>query len=249
MKINPHHILFFRFAFFLLLLLAGLSMQAQPDMDSEEDSVTYFDVIDKTLLQPVQERSVPDSVINMLKADDAFWYTNWEFKKAEVKQPASSSWLRFLQQEWLRNVLWILMAGAFVAVLVWYLISLDVQLFRGKSASIRPVHEEALPDDIFAIQYETEIEKAIRSSNYRLAVRLLYLQLLTRMADKGVIQYKQDRTNSEYLMQLYNTAYYKDFFRLTRNFEFTWYGQFAVTAPAYEVIHNEFAHFNQRLPA
>jgi hypothetical protein len=245
---KSQHMLFFsRTLLFLLMLLTHFSVQAQHHFDKEEDTDTYFEVIDKARLQPVQERAVPDSVIRSLREDDAFWYANREFKKPEAKTQTTSPLFSLLQQAWLRNLLWFLMAGAFVAVLIWYLTSLDIQLFRGKSATIKQVQEEALPDDIFSIQYESEIEKAVKGNNYRLAVRLLYLQLLTRMADKGVIQYKQDRTNSEYLVQLYNTAYYKDFFRLTRNFEYTWYGQFAITAPAYDVIRDDFSNFNQRL--
>ena len=56
----------------------------------------------------------------------------------------------------------------------------------------------------------------------------MYLRLLKKMSEQKIIQYTQDRTNFDYLLQLHSTQYYNEFFRLTRNYEFTWYGQFEV---------------------
>jgi hypothetical protein len=64
------------------------------------------------------------------------------------------------------------------------------------------------------------------------------------MSGKNIIQYKQDRTNLDYLLQLSNTAHYQDFFRLARNYEYTWYGNFPVNDEAWQLIKNDFEKFN-----
>ena len=84
--------------------------------------------------------------------------------------------------------------------------------------------EELATEDIFAINYQKEIDKAAQQGNYRLAVRLLFLRILKNLSQKNIIRYTQDKTNLDYLVQLHATRYYSDFFRITRNYEYSWYG-------------------------
>jgi hypothetical protein len=71
----------------------------------------------------------------------------------------------------------------------------------------------------------------------------MFLQLLKNLSEKNIIQYKHDRTNFDYLSQLYATRYYEDFFRITRHYEYSWYGQFEVSPKTYQVIKKEFEDF------
>ena len=107
--------------------------------------------------------------------------------------------------------------------------------------------EENLPDDIFSISYEREIGKAVEAKNYRLAIRLWYLNTLKELADRKIIDYRQDRTDSEYVNSLSGGRFYTQFFRLTRNFEYTWYGQFRINENAFQVIQQDFYNFKSRL--
>ena len=66
-------------------------------------------------------------------------------------------------------------------------------------------------ENIFEINFQQEIDKAVQAGNYRLAVRLLFLRLLKNLAEKNIIQYQQDRTNFDYLMQLGNSVITKVF--------------------------------------
>ena len=62
-----------------------------------------------------------------------------------------------------------------------------------------------------------------------------------------MIQYKQEKTNLDYLMELSSKTWYTEFFRLTRHFEYSWYGQFDVVEDTYRVIANEFNQFEKKL--
>jgi hypothetical protein len=74
-----------------------------------------------------------------------------------------------------------------------------------------------------------------------------YLRTLRDMSDKKIIDYTSERTNSDYLFQLSGTRYYKDFFRLTRDFEYTWYGKFNLSERDYGLVQNDFLEFKQQL--
>ncbi len=83
--------------------------------------------------------------------------------------------------------------------------------------------------------------------NYRLAIRLQYLELLKKLSDNGLIHFLPDKTNFEYLAQLRSSSYYDDFFTATRNYEYSWYGLFDISENMYQKINNTFQQLKQKL--
>lgn len=188
-------------------------------------------------------RRLPDNTIKALMEDKAFWYANETFKKKEKKKKK----VGFTAHPFFQTVLWFIIIGGFVTFLILYLYNSNAALFR-KSRSI--ADEEingAEASDIFAINYQKEIDKAVDMSNYRLAVRLMFLRLLRNLSDRNIIHYKQDSTNLDYMIQLRSTKLYHDFFRLTRNYEYSWYGQFDIDKEKYSIIKSEFDNFEHKL--
>ena len=53
---------------------------------------------------------------------------------------------------------------------------------------------------------------------------------------------------AHYLMQLRSTSHYNDFFRITRNYEYAWYGNFPVDEEAWHIIKTDFEKFDTSLP-
>jgi hypothetical protein len=195
----------------------------------------------------IVQRHLPDSIIKKMQQDDNFWYANAEI---EEKEPGDkrSNYKPLGQQQWFQTFLWLLIIGGFAAAIMWWLAGSHVGLFRRKSGALQTTGEDELAtEDIFAINYQKEIDKAEANANYRLAIRLMFLRLLKVMAEKNIIQYKQDRTNLDYLLQLHPTVYYNNFFRITRNYEYSWYGQFEVGEGAYKIIRNDFTQFDRQL--
>ncbi len=280
-----------KFSLLALFLFTVLFVQAQ--YETEPDSTTLETIIDDP--PPVEDeyqsepkedparyyflekwrkgagldsfrlRQLPDTAIESLKRDAAFWYADSVFKtqkrqeqiqgargqqgsnNKEQQQPSSPPPKRsrsFSSQSWFQTILWIVIAGGFAAFMIIYLANSNVRLFRSKNKLIEDNGEEAETEDIFAINYQKEIDKAAANGNYRYAIRLMFLRLLKNLAERNIIQYKQDRTNLDYLMQLSSTRYYHDFFRVTRNYEYSWYGKFAVTNEAYTVIKKDFESFD-----
>ena len=194
------------------------------------------------LFDSVLFRKVPDSVMNVFRADDAFWYANEVFRK---KQPKRAN-LSFLSQPFFQALLWIIVIAGFVTFLIMYLYSSNVGIFR-RTSIISQEDSVAETEDIFAINYQREIDRSVEAGNYRLAVRLMFLRLLKNLSDRNIIQYKPDNTNLDYLMQLRAGNMYGDFFRLTRNYEYCWYGQFQIDKGKFEVIKKDFDVFDRKL--
>ena len=193
-----------------------------------------------------QLRSVPDSIVKKLQGDDAFWYASHDFRK-KSKPPKQSFLEQLLNKSWFRTLIWTLIIVGFISVLTWYLISSNVSIFSRRSGEIKQEESEGSSENIFEINFEKEISKAISESQYRVAVRLMFLNVLKNLSQNGLISYKQGRTNLDYLFQMQKTGYYKEFFRLTRDFEYTWYGKFDLNSETFSIIKNDFETFRNRI--
>lgn len=197
----------------------------------------------------VQQRKLSDSLVKKMQADKDFWYANASFEKVKKKEQnsAGSYYVPLGQRAWFQTLVWLVIIGGFAAFLMIYLTGSNVGLFRKKNVVTKDDEVEGITEDIFAINYQKEIDKAAMQGNYRLAVRLMYLRLLKNMSEKNIIQYKQDKTNFDYLLQLHPAKHYNSFFRITRNYEYSWYGKFDVSEDAYRVISSEFDQFDREL--
>jgi len=134
----------------------------------------------------------------------------------------------------------------FLGILTWYLLQNNI-VVRKQSITAEKISEDTTGENIFDINYQKEIEKAVNAGDYRLAIRLMFLRLLKQLSQKKIIEYKQERTNFDYLSQLHATGFYNDFFRLTRNYEYTWYGKFEVSGETFGIIKSEFENFDRKL--
>jgi hypothetical protein len=241
------------FVWLLLLPATGKAQAIGPEEDTvevvplRESDTSAFAVI--TNLEAIARRQVPQKKVDSLKADEDYWYANMvPERKKDVPGKKEDRGKTLFQESWFRDLLWLIVLCSFIGVVIWYLYSSNILLFRKKAKPILGEGgEEVLTDDIFALPYDAEIGKAESANNFRLAVRLWYLQILKELADNHRIDYRHERTNSDYVSQLYNTPYYRDFFRLTRNFEYTWYGQFDLSAEAYEMMRTDFSTFKKGL--
>jgi hypothetical protein len=242
-KVSRHK---FLVCFFLLLALLNFGKAGAQDGDSSGymPEVRVTENFDTGNLQQVTVRPISDTTLRRVRNDDAYWYANLPPKKPLPRPKEQKS---FFDKDWVRTLLWILIVACFVGALIWYLSSSNIRLFRKASPPL--VMEEDLPmsEDIFSLDYDKALRDALAAGNYRLAIRLLYLGTLKDLSERGRITYTQEKTNSDYLSQLYNTPYYRSFFRLTRDFEYSWYGQFSITGDTFAVVQKEFADFKQLL--
>lgn len=218
----------------------------------EEKAVNYF--IPKSQQESGTDklniRHIPESEKQKLYADRDFWYTKSKPGKTARERNYSDqtgSGKPLSEHPLFQTILWVVVIAGFIVFLVIYLRNSNVNLFRRDVKLKSEDDSDVLTDDIYAISYGKEIEQAISNNNFRLATRLLFLRLLRNLADKQIIHYAQDRTNLDYLLQLQKSTVYKDFFRLTRHYEYSWYGQFPVDKSKFDVIRQEFDHFDTKL--
>ena len=219
-----------------------------PDEESQEAKQQFEKKGAFNLNDSLVKRNIPESEMKKIQEDEDFWYANQIFKKDKEKnneeEGAEISWM---QAGWFKTLLWLVIIGGFAVAIIMFLSNSNIRLFRKKINVFSDEKQDGETENIFEINYRDRIDKAVQEGNYRLAVRLMFLQMLKTMSGKNIIQYKQDRTNFDYLLQLRDTKHYHDFFRLTRNYEYSWYGNFPVSDEAWQLIKNDFEKFNNTI--
>lgn len=197
----------------------------------------------------VEERKVPEDRLNSVRSDDAYWYVNEAPKRKKEKvQEEPKERKTVFSEKWFRTLSWIILIGGFLALLIWFLATGNISLFRRKlkpAADDDVVEEQS--ENIFEMNFEKEIEKAVNEENFRAAVRLMYLRTLRDLSLRNLINYTHEKTNSDYLFQMAGSPHYKNFFRLTRNFDYTWYGQFPLNREGFSLVQADFNNFKQQL--
>ena len=232
-----------------LLCMGMMTASAQDNTDTHAGKINRsFTIITTTKGKEIKERTINDSALSKIKQDEAFWYANI---KPVRQQPDGKLpfWMHLISQDWFRLLIWLVIAGGFAAVLIWYLASLNVCLFKKTPPHLAAPSAPEEAADIYHIDYDREIANAVQQQNYRLAIRLHYLQLLKNLSQQNIIQYHSRATNADYIQQLAATHYYKDFFRLTRHFEYNWYGQINISSKVYAAVQHDFETFKQQLPS
>lgn len=144
----------------------------------------------------------------------------------------------------LRAFLWVLLIGALLFVLYRVFLS-DRGLFASPTRNKQlEVEEEPVTDEIYL---EQQLNEAIRMKNYRLAIRFLYLQSLSRLAERGWLQLSPDKTNYQYVRELAKPQLKQSFARITLHYEYAWYGDFSISADVFTPVKQEFDQFHQSI--
>lgn len=105
------------------------------------------------------------------------------------------------------------------------------------------VEFEEIEEDLSRMDFDTLIAEAVDAGNLRRAVRLHYLKLLREMSERGLIEWRREKTNSDYLYELKRQDLYSSFAELTRVFDYVWYGWIEIDADHYARIRDSFGTF------
>lgn len=202
----------------------------------------------------VELKQIKASKIQEYQADRDFLFDR-------VSPPAEGWWeaLKRIFWEWYRDLFeqsgisyawdylkWILFAVVIVFIVLKIFKTSLRGLFQSKSATNK-VHFIIENENIHGIDFDVQIGKAIAHKNYKEAIRLSYLKILKQLADKDLIDWKVDKTNSDYLSEL-NAKELKDSFKQTSVlFEYVWYGEFKLEEITFLETVKEFKKLSKKL--
>ena len=249
---------------YIIALCSPLLLTAQQPEETAVMDTTVTEVISfKPVLQdpPPMASATPVPVIQKRSFEDGF---KRKYKGAEytyvVKAKAKTMWDRFL--EWLmwlldaifgggektKNSGWVALLvrilafaviGFVVYVIVRSIINKEGLWIFGRSRKKIGV-QDADAENIHEMDFNTLIEDTKANGNYKLAVRYYYLWLLKKLSTREIIDWHWDKTNTDYLYEIKDSALRSDFEYLSYVYDHSWYGDFPVDGPAFAKAEKAF---------
>lgn len=210
-----------------------------------------------------------DTTVQRFKKEDEFWYVKSveNFKKNTVRLrydrkyrdsltkagllpsdevfKEEESGKEWYYQPWFIRTVWVVLISVFVAAIVYFLVSNKISLFAKKAAKTN-LESATIEEHVFNLNYESLLQKYMAEKNYRFAVRVLYLQALKLLSERGIIAYQPQFTNAQYLQQLQPSPLYQNFATVTHHYEYIWYGEFKVSESAFQTVRNDFVNLAQQ---
>lgn len=125
--------------------------------------------------------------------------------------------------------------GGFLAafvVVVLRLLQIELTGAFGRAPRRTGLAYTSEPDDIHAPDFAARLVAAEADGNYRLAVRLGFLSVLKQLTDRGLLDWRPEKTNADYLAEMPPSALRSAFATVASQFEYAWYGEWAL-APAH----------------
>jgi len=104
-------------------------------------------------------------------------------------------------------------------------------------------YDEITADNIENADIHTLIKNAENDKDYRLAIRYYYLLVLKTLSLKNHIKFEDDKTNNEYLNEVQDKTFSKDFAYTSYLYNYIWYGEFPLDTDKYNKAKNDFLSF------
>lgn len=147
---------------------------------------------------------------------------------------------------WLKYLLYI-MAIAIPAAIVLYLLAPQLFAHNPKVTQKAEFTLENLDENLPKSELERLLDAALAKKDYRLAVRIQFLMVIKTLNDRGLITWKKDKTNYEYLREVETKPIYNGLFEITLLFERVWYGDRELQQEDYNPVSNRFSQFLNEL--
>lgn len=143
-------------------------------------------------------------------------------------------------------ILYAIAIVAIVLIVYYFVRSEKVGIFARKGGK-NQLGINVIEEDIHKIDFDRIINDAIASGQYRVAVRYLYLKSLKDLSGKGLITWKPEKTNRDYINEMRPSVFGKLFRDITHLFDYAWYGNTDISATSFASMKDTFEQFNKQL--
>lgn len=134
-----------------------------------------------------------------------------------------------------------------IIIIVWLLSKSElVSLIKPKSKATT-FNFSDVTEDLNTINFNQKINDAEKHHDYRLAIRWRYLKILFILDKKSFISFASFKTNIDYSNELKGKEFHSHFIKLSRIYEYVWYGQFSVNETGYLNNVEEFKSIEKQI--
>jgi hypothetical protein len=233
---------------YILLLLCILSLQA---FSADEDKIA------KDTSGRIEVRNLPENFKEKYDGDEFVYEYDNQNDGLTWSERLSQWLLRVLMkifnfeptQKSIKIISFIIKALYFVALatLLYFIIRAILRkegyrLFNKKQVNIQ-VLTGNLETNLLETDFDKLISEAVKTKSYNLATRYYYLKTLKVLSEKGIIEWNQDKTNSDYFDEMKNSQMQQQFQYISYIYNYCWYGEFDLSVTAWNQAESEFQSF------
>ncbi len=117
--------------------------------------------------------------------------------------------------------------------------------FNKKSKDLAPLKYEE--EHIEELDLENLINKALTASDYRLAIRYMYLKVLKDLSINNIIDWHYDKTNIDYINEIESNTIKHLFGNTSHLYDHIWYGEFILNESGFKSATKEFDQLNKAI--
>lgn len=96
---------------------------------------------------------------------------------------------------------------------------------KKKEGGEEKIDIEAIEENLMESDLMRWLRKAVEEKNYQLALRIYYLMIIKELSIKGLILWKKEKTNLEYLYEMRDHSSHSQFEEITGIYQLVWYGE------------------------
>jgi len=203
---------------------------------------------------PNSVRNISAAEWQRLTNDKDLGYAKDVEKEKEVKEEKTGAIAKFFIAlfEFFGSTVGEIILWGLVICVVGYIIFKVVTnsesfLFDRRKKKQTPDAATEEPEDITATNWDALLQKAVQQNNLKLAVRYSYMWLLQMLDKRQLIRYSDGKTNYEYYRELEPTPYRQPFRQLSRQYEYANYGNYELSADAYNAYIDQFNSLRKQL--
>ena len=194
------------------------------------------------------------------KTDFQSHYKNADYQY-EPKSQEFTAWQRFLK--WLSNifsgmfrsdgskvsmnaiekifkVIVVIIIVVVIFLIVKSLMNKEGNWIFGKSSDKKFINLSEIEKNLRLVDFAKLIQDSTLAGEHRLSIRYYYLWLLKKMAAAELIEWDPEKTNSDYLYEIKNEEFRKEFGYLSYLYNHIWYGAFEIDEAAFEKAKKAF---------
>ncbi|MGZ3900124.1 MAG: hypothetical protein ACXVNQ_07100 [Bacteroidia bacterium] len=121
-----------------------------------------------------------------------------------------------------------------LGIIIWLLSRSELISLTRTKAKSTSFNFTDITEDLDTINFNQKIKDALSGQDYRLAIRWHYLKMLYIYDKKRLIVFAPFKTNIDYGNELRGKEeQHKEFLKLSRIYEYVWYGQFTLHEESY----------------
>jgi hypothetical protein len=236
-----------------ILVLIGANLQGQDSLYEETDYLLNQEAFDTLPLEPAPtvELKPVDRKIWKKSIDGLDYNENIPKKKKKKEKPPAELDPGAIEgfATFLKYFLIILGVGTILFIL-YKLVEADSIFGRAdKKLTDKDIAfaENADEEELLKKELLDYIKKAEAAQNYKVAVRLRYLDVIQNLNDRAIIRWKREKTNLQYYREISDGQMKAPFKIVTRHYEDVWFGEKSIDGSQYNLMVVDFLEMQKHI--